>query len=223
MDMAAVQDHRLKASGSTTRHPSAAPALSPDLALERLMEGNGRFVAGKLQHNQISQERLASLASGQAPFAAILGCADSRVPPELVFDQGFGDLFVLRLAGNVYVPSVAGSLQYAHRHLGVALLVVLGHEGCGAVGAALACKFHQVEHPAYIQGLVQLIEPALKEIDPKRPAKDQLAAAVEANVRWTVEQMVRTPEVQRALAEKRDIRIVGAVYELATGKVRWLK
>jgi carbonic anhydrase len=144
------------------------------------------------------------------------------VPPELVFDQGFGDLFVLRLAGNVFVPSVAGSIQYAHLHLGVSLLVVLGHEGCGAVSAALACKFQRVEHPEHIQGLVGLIEPGLKEIDPKQSVKGQLQAAVEANVRWTVEQIVRTPEVQRALREKQNIRIVGAVYELATGEVRWL-
>jgi len=204
-------------------HVSERFAVNPDEALQRLIEGNRRFTTGKLWHNQISQERLASLASGQAPFAVMLGCADSRVPPELVFDQGFGDLFVLRLAGNVYVPSVAASVQYAHLHLGVLLLVVLGHEGCGAVGAALGCMFHQVEHPEHIQGLVRLIEPGLRAIDPKQPAQDQFQAAVEANVRWTVEQIVRTPEVQRALHEKRNIRIVGAVYELATGNVRWLK
>ena len=197
--------------------------MTPDDALERLIEGNRRFTSGILRHNQIAQEHLASLAQGQAPFAAILGCADSRVPPELVFDQGFGDLFVLRLAGNVYVPSVAGSLQYAHLHLGVSVLVVLGHEGCGAVGAALACMLHQAEHPEHIQGLVRLIEPGLKAIDPKQPAQDQLQAAVEANVRWTVEQILRTPEVQNALREGRNIRIGGAVYELATGNVRWLK
>src|SRR5262245_27249930 len=221
--MVVLDDLRSVPSVMAAPHARAAPTMTPDDALKRLVEGNQRFTAGKLKHNQISQERLASLAAQQAPFAAVLGCADSRVPPELVFDQSFGDLFVLRLAGNVFVPSVAGSLQYAHLHLGVSVLVVLGHEGCGAVSAALACKFQQVEHPAYIQGLVQLIEPALTEIDPKQPAKDQLAAAVEAKVRWTVEQMLRTPEMQRALAEKRDIRIVGAVYELATGKVRWLK
>src|SRR5688500_16734260 len=118
-------------------HVSERSALNPEEALQRLIEGNRRFTTGTPWHNQVSRERLMSLASGQAPFAVILGCADSRVPPELVFDQGFGDLFVLRLAGNVYVPSVAGSIQYAHLHLGVSLLVVLGHEGCGAVHAAL--------------------------------------------------------------------------------------
>src|SRR6266576_3190240 len=95
----------------------AASTMTPDRALQTLVEGNRRFMAGKLHHNQISHERLASLASGQAPFAAILGCADSRVPPELVFDQGFGDLFVIRLAGNLIAPGVGGSIEYAHRHL----------------------------------------------------------------------------------------------------------
>src|SRR5262245_1991143 len=109
-------------------HHGAVSNLAPDQVLERLVEGNRRFTSGRLEHNQISQERLAALQSGQAPFAVILGCSDSRVPPELVFDQGFGDLFVLRLAGNVFVPSVGGSLQYAHLHLGVSVLVVLGHE-----------------------------------------------------------------------------------------------
>ena len=104
------------------------------------------------------------------------------MPPELVFDQGFGDLFVLRLAGNVYVPSVAGSIQYAHLHLGVALLVVLGHEGCGAVSAALGCKIDRAEQPEHIQGLVRLIEPGLKEIDAGLPAATLLQMAVEANV-----------------------------------------
>jgi carbonic anhydrase len=195
---------------------------TPDEALRRLMEGNRRFTLGTPQHNQVSQERLASLASHQRPFAAILGCSDSRVPPELVFDQGFGDLFVLRLAGNVIAPGVFGSIQYAHLHLGVNVLVVLGHEGCGAVSAALACKFKQVEHPEHIQNLVDLIEPGLTAIDPSQPAVEQLRAAVEANVNWSIQQILRTPEVQRAMRDNPLIRIVGAVYELETGNVWWL-
>src|SRR5262245_24478701 len=96
---------------SGARHERAQATATPDEAIRRLVEGNRRFMRGKVEHNQISHKHLASLRSGQAPFAAILGCSDSRVPPELVFDQGFGDLFVLRLAGNVFVPSVGGSLQ----------------------------------------------------------------------------------------------------------------
>jgi carbonic anhydrase len=196
--------------------------MTPDEALQRLVDGNRRFASGSPQHNILSQERLASLTAGQSPFAVILGCADSRVPPELVFDQGFGDLFVLRLAGNVISRSVMGSIQYAHLHLGVTVLVVLGHEGCGAVKAALACKFHQEEHPEYIQDLVDRIEPGLGDLDPNQPMEQQMRAAVEANVRWAILQLERTPEVQRAKRDNPLVRIVGAVYELATGNVRWL-
>jgi carbonic anhydrase len=187
-----------------------------------LIEGNERFVQGKPLHGTISDEAFARLREGQEPFAIILGCSDSRVPPELVFDQNFGDLFVIRLAGNIIAPGVDGSMQYAHRVLGTNLLVVLGHEGCGAVKATLAAKFHQAEHPERIQQLLDMIEPGLERIDPKQPAAEQLTAAVEANVRWSMHQVIQTREVQTALREKRNILIVGAVYELATGKVRWL-
>jgi carbonic anhydrase len=196
--------------------------LSPEEAVERLKEGNRRFTTGASQHNQVTQERLASLVSQQWPFAAILGCSDSRVPVELIFDQGFGDLFVMRLAGNIITPGVLGSLQFAHRQLGISVLVVLGHEGCGAVRATLDCKFHQAAHPEYIQTLVDLITPGLREIDPNAPPANQIQAAVEANVRWSMEQCFRTPEFQQARREGRDLRIFGAVYELATGRVRWL-
>ena len=163
------------------------------------------------------------MRESQRPFAAIIGCSDSRVPPELVFDLSFGDLFVIRLAGHVMAPGVGGSIQYAHRHLGTSLLVVLGHEGCGAVKAALAAKFQRAKHPERIQQLVEMITPGLEQIDPKQSAAEQLAAGVEANVRWSMHQVTRTPEAQQALREKRNILIVGAVYELATGKVRWLE
>jgi carbonic anhydrase len=195
---------------------------APQEALERLIEGNKRFVCGKPIHGKVSEEAFASLRESQRPFAVVLGCSDSRVPPELVFDQGFGDLFVIRLAGNVIAPGVAGSIQYAHRHLGTSLLVVLGHEGCGAVKAALAAKFHRAKHPERIAQLVELIEPGLERIDPKRSEADQLRAGVEANVRWSMHQVLSTPEARQALLDQRNILIVGAVYELSTGKVHWL-
>jgi carbonic anhydrase len=196
--------------------------ITPEQALERLKEGNRRFTSGTLLHNQVSQERLASLVSVQRPFAAILGCSDSRVPPELVFDQGFGDLFVVRLAGNVIATKVYGSLQFARRLLGVPLLVVLGHEGCGAVAATLACKLQQAEHPEYIQALVDSITPALKDLEPGGSPAEQLKAAVEANVRWSMHQCSGVLAEQPGPIEQRDFHIVGAVYELATGRVRWL-
>jgi len=195
---------------------------TPQHALHRLVEGNERFVRREPIHGRISDEAFAGLREGQRPIAAILGCSDSRVPPELVFDQGLGDLFVIRLAGNVMTPGVAGSIQYAHRHLGTSLLVVLGHEGCGAVKAALAAKFQRAQHPERIQQLVEMIGPGLERIDPKQNAAAQLTAGVEANVRWSMHQVISTPETQQALREKRNVLIVGAVYELATGTVRWL-
>jgi carbonic anhydrase len=196
--------------------------VTPEQALERLKEGNRRFTSGTLLHNQVSQERLASLVSVQRPFAAILGCSDSRVPPELVFDQGFGDLFVVRLAGNVIATKVYGSLQFARHYLDVPLLVVLGHEGCGAVTATLACKRHQAEHPEYIQALVDSITPALQDIDLNASPAEQLQAAVEANVRWSMRQCSGVLAEQPAPIEQGGFRVVGAVYELATGRVRWL-
>ena len=193
----------------------------PQKALERLCEGNLRFVRGQSFHGTVSKKALARLRENQRPFAIILGCSDSRVPPELVFDQGFGDLFVIRVAGNIIAPGVGGSIQYAYQHLGTSLLVVLGHEGCGAVKAALAAKFHRANHPERIQQLVELINPGLGGINPTLSAAEQLKAGVEVNVRWSVHQVIRTPEVQRA-REKGNVLIVGAVYELTTGKVRWL-
>ena len=192
-------------------------------ALRKLSAGNRRFVKRKPIHGQVNEEAFAAIRGTQRPLAVIVGCSDSRVPPELVFDQGFGDLFVIRLAGNVIAPGVAGSIQYAHRHLGTKLLVVLGHEGCGAVKAALAAKFHRAQHPGRIQQLVAMIEPGLEQIGLRQAATAQLSAAVEANVRWSLLQLNRTPEVQQAVREHREILIVGAVYDLATGKVRWLK
>jgi carbonic anhydrase len=195
---------------------------TPREALQRLIEGNERFVRRQPIHGTVSEETFASLREGQRPFAAILGCSDSRVPLELVFDQTFGDLFVIRLAGNVVAPEVVGSIQFAHRQLGTSLLAVVGHEDCGAVKAALAAKFHRAQHPERIQHLVDMIAPALEHIDPKQNSTEQLSAGVEANVRWSIHQIISTSETQEAFREERNILIVGAVYDLTSGKVRWL-
>jgi carbonic anhydrase len=198
-----------------------ARPYGPQEALERLIAGNERFVQGQSLHGGVSRDVLTSLRDSQHPFAIILGCSDSRVPPELVFDQGFGDLFVIRLAGNIIAPGIGGSIQYAYQHLGTSLLVVLGQEGCGAVKAALAAKFHRAQHAERIQQLVDLIGPGLEGMDATQSAAEQLAKGVEANVRWSMHQITHTPEVQQA-REKDNVLIVGAVYDLATGKVRWL-
>jgi carbonic anhydrase len=192
-----------------------------DDALARLKAGNARFLAGHARFPTVQKDILADLAKGQSPFATILGCSDSRVPPELVFDASFGELFVIRVAGNVIDPAVAGTLQYAAVHLQTPLLVVLGHDGCGAVDAAIAEKFRGVRHPGRIAVLVDDIEPALDGLDPMLPPDTLLEAAVEANVRWTLRQIVESPEWTLHLASV-DRKAVGAVYELATGRVRFL-
>jgi carbonic anhydrase len=190
-------------------------------ALERLRAGNARFVRGEARFPTVQKEVLAALARAQHPYATILGCSDSRVPPELLFDAGFGELFIVRLAGNVLSPEVAGTLQYAGVHLKTPLFVVLGHEGCGAVQAALAAKFHGARERSRIEVLLGNVLPGLDGIDPTSPSEEQLAAAVEANVRWTMRQILETPEAQARQAEG-VMQLVGAVAEISTGRVRFL-
>jgi len=190
-------------------------------ALQRLKEGNARFVSGASARRVVERDWLADLSEGQHPFATILGCSDSRVPPEIVFDQGLGDLFIVRVAGNVVGTEILGSLGYALEHLRTSLFVVLGHERCGAVQAALQTKFHGLKEQRKIGELVDEIVPALEGIDPAEPAEQQWKRAVEANVRWAVRQLAATPVGRGAVTEGR-IQLVGAVYELATGRVRLL-
>jgi carbonic anhydrase len=190
-------------------------------ALERLRAGNARFVRGEARFPTVQKEVLAALARAQHPYATILGCSDSRVPPELLFDAGFGELFIVRLAGNVLSPEVAGTLQYAGVHLKTPLFVVLGHEACGAVQAALAARFHGARERSRIEILLRSVLPGLDGIDPTLPSPEQLAAAVEANVRWTMRQILETPEVQARQAEG-VMQLVGAVAEISTGRVRFL-
>lgn len=200
---------------------SDQPVMSAEEALQRLIDGNQRFLNGQAHFPTVCKETLADLAKGQRPFATILGCADSRVPPELIFDANFGELFIVRVAGNVVSPEVMGSLQYAGAHLHTPLFLVLGHEGCGAVKAALDSKIHDVQHQSRIQILVDNIVPGLEALDTKAASDRQLAQAVEANVRWSMHQLRESPEGRRALEEGR-AKLVGAVYEIATGNVRLL-
>jgi carbonic anhydrase len=197
------------------------PGISADQALRRLIEGNERFLRGEARFPGMAREGLAKLARGQRPFATILGCSDSRVPPEGIFDAGLGELFVVRVAGNVFSPEVAGSLQYAGAHLRTPLFIVLGHEGCGAVQAALETKYQGAQQRSRIQLLVDSILPALGDVDPNLPPPQRLAKAVESNVRWTVRTILETPEGQARLAEGR-MKLVGAIYEMQTGRVRFL-
>lgn len=191
-------------------------------AMHRLSVGNRKFVRRELCFPSIPEGALAELARGQHPYAMILGCSDSRVPPELIFGAGFGDLFVVRVAGNSLSAEVAGSLQYAGVHLHAPLLVVLGHEGCGAIAAALETKLEGSRHTSRIQILVDELLPALDGLDLSGDTASRLSRAVEANVRWTVTRILRSPEGRARLAEGR-MKIAGAVYEIGTGRVRFLK
>jgi carbonic anhydrase len=192
-----------------------------DEALARLMAGNDRFVRGDARFPTVQKEILAHLARAQRPYATILGCSDSRVPPELLFDAGFGELFIVRVAGNVISPEVMGSLQYAGVHLRTPLFVVLGHDGCGAVGAALAALNGGAAEPRRIAVLLDNIIPALRDLPPSPVPEARLKAAVEANVRWSMHQVFDTPEGKARVAEGQ-MKLVGAVYDLETGRVRLL-
>ena len=189
--------------------------------LERLVAGNARFVRGEARFPTVQKDVLAELAKGQRPSATIIGCSDSRVPPELVFDAGFGELFIVRIAGNVISPEVMGTLQYAAVHLHTPLFVVLGHEGCGAVEAAVAMQAQGTRERAHITLLLQGILPGLPNPDATLTKEKQIAVAVEANVRWSMHQLLDTPEGQARMAEG-IVKLVGAVYDLKTGCVRFL-
>jgi carbonic anhydrase len=196
-------------------------SYTADEALHRLIAGNERFVRGEARFPTVQKEILAQLAKAQNPYATILGCSDSRVPPELIFDAGFGELFIVRVAGNVISPEVMGTLQYAGVHLRTPLFVVLGHEGCGAVEAALAAKHEGVTQPSRIALLLDNILPGLHEVPTGLAPQTQLQAAVEANVRWSMHQLAVTPEGRARMAEG-VMKLVGAVYELESGRVRFL-
>jgi carbonic anhydrase len=201
--------------------PIGTPGPTADEALARLVAGNERFLRGEARAGRLQRETLTDLARRQQPFATILGCSDSRVPPEWVFDAGLGELFVVRVAGNVVSPEIAGSLEYAAEHLRTPLFVVLGHEGCGAVQAALETKLDGAQHRSRIQHLVENILPGLPESDPQLTARGRLAEAVACNVRWTVARIANSPEGQAHLAEGW-MKVVGAVYEIESGCVRFL-
>jgi carbonic anhydrase len=194
-------------------------SISPTEAIARLKKGNERFASGKPKHNHKSSEWRESLVSGQNPFAVIVGCADSRVPTELVFDQGFGDLFVIRNAGNVMMEDVMGSIEYAALHLKTQLVVVMGHEGCGAVTAAFKSREERAKEPPELQQVLRQIDPAIKHIDPR--GKQVVKQGVEANVRWTVKKSIRLQK-QRSHPQAKTVAFVGAVYDLKSGKVRIL-
>ena len=190
-------------------------------ALVRLKNGNQRFMDEQPRHTHEKSSWRSLLVESQKPFATVVGCSDSRVPPELIFDVGFGDLFTIRLAGNIIAEDVIGSLQYAVAHLHTQLIVVMGHEGCGAVAATIEEMLHKTKEPKHIESLIKSIKPGLKKLDLKLEHDTLMHAAVEANVRWSIRELLALPEAKLAVQEKR-ITLIGAVYELNTGRVRFL-
>src|SRR5215470_2582834 len=192
-----------------------------DEALRRLVAGNERFLSGEARPPRLTPEMLADLAQGQQPYATILGCSDSRVPPEIIFDADLGDLFVIRVAGNVVSAEVLGSLQYAALHLETPLFVVLGHEGCGAVAAALDAIHRGQRQASRIQRLLDGVIPGLEAIEAGLDPVVELQRGVDANVRWSMRQLLETPEAKMRAAEGK-MKLVGAVYEIDSGRVRFL-
>ncbi|WP_243310379.1 carbonic anhydrase [Fundidesulfovibrio agrisoli] len=203
---------------------ASAPAslLTPDLALERLQRGNERFVSGKMIHpNQDAFRRTTTAKEGQKPFATILGCADSRVPLEVVFDTGVGDLFVVRVAGNVTYFDQAGTIEYGAEHLGANLLVVLGHTRCGAVTAVV--KGDHVE--GNIPALVANIVPPVEKVKSENPGMDAAALtnkAIEANTWQSIEDLYKQSPIMREMVKAGKVKVVGAIYDVDSGKVNWL-
>jgi carbonic anhydrase len=195
--------------------------LEAQTVLQMLRQGNQRFVMGQTLHSHQASSWRMHLAEGQMPIATVLGCSDSRVPPELVFDQGLGDLFVVRVAGNVFEPTVQGSISYAVEHLRTKLLVVLGHEKCGAVTAALAGLRSKDEEPNDVVRLLKLVEPSLTEIDRNSDPSAQVANGIEANVRYQIKQ-INTSDLGQRMMKKHNVTVAGGVYELNTGRVRFL-
>lgn len=199
--------------------PTMQQAKTPDEALKRLKDGNARFVAGQALHCDLL-EQVRSTAQQQAPFAAVLGCIDSRVPPELVFDQNIGDMFVARIAGNIASTDIIGSLEFATVLAGAKLIVVLGHSECGAIkGAIDDAKLGS------LTGVLQQIRPSLKQLDykgvPSSKDKALVQRVAEQNAKDAAAQLLSRSEAMAGLVRQGKLKVVHAMHDVATGKVAW--
>jgi carbonic anhydrase len=207
--------------GLTTLRAADPPVgPKPDTVLENLLEGNNRFVEGKLLHPGRAPKDFTALAEAQAPHAVIVGCADSRVAPELIFDQGIGDLFVVRIAGNVISGAgaiVKGSIEYAVAELGVRLIVVLGHTGCGACKAAIEHVEANDALPGAIGDLINPIRTVVRMVAGQPGNK--LANVITGNVKEGVKRLKGLNPILSKFVGSGEMKVVGGVYELSTGKV----
>ena len=192
------------------------PVVSAEKALEELRKGNVNHVKGHYKHEHMNHNRLTEVAKGQKPHAIILSCADSRVPPEVVFDKGLGDLFVIRVAGNIAESAELASIEYAAEHLNVPLVVVMGHKRCGAIQAAAGT----VDPGGHIADLVKQIQPSVNRA--RDMAGDLIDNAVHTNIEDVVKNLRRSQPILNQMVESGRLRIVGAYYDLDTGKVDWL-
>lgn len=190
--------------------------VSSQEALERLQAGNQRYVAGQMNHPRQDANQRQSLSGGQQPFAVILGCADSRVSPTVVFDQGLGDLFIIRVAGNIADDAVLGSIEYAAANLETPLVVVLGHSKCGAVGATVAGG----ELPGHLPSLAAAIQPAVDSVQ-NQPG-DVVDNAVRANAKLVAQQLSTNEPVLAGLVKAGQLQVVAARYDLDSGQVEFL-
>jgi len=206
--------------GSRAIFPEPAIAqnkdLTPDTALQKLLEGNERFVTQKRTNPHQDLERLTEVAESQAPFAAILSCADSRVPAEIIFDRGLGDLFVCRVAGNIATSEEIGSLEFGTMVLGAKVLMVIGHERCGAVKATIEGG----RFPGQIGRLIDGIQVGVERSE-KEPGQNKLERAIRANVRYQVEKLGKSTVIGD-LVDQGQLKVVGAYYDLDTGKISLL-
>ncbi|OPY49674.1 MAG: carbonic anhydrase [Methanosaeta sp. PtaU1.Bin112] len=184
-----------------------------------LMDGNERFASGNATHPHQSEERMSELLSGQHPFAIVVGCSDSRIPPEVIFDQGMGDIFVIRTAGQVMDNVTLASIEYAAEHLNVPLVVVLGHDSCGAVTAVVKGG----EVPGHLNSLVDYIQPAVDEAKAAGNEDQLLNNSIDYNVKNIVEQLSTSEPILSEAVEKGKLTIVGARYHLDSGEVEILE
>jgi carbonic anhydrase len=215
--LSVVVSEALGPSSLAAAEPGNEAGPTPAEALQRLVEGNRRHVAGEFTITRRLAERRQQVAQVQRPFAAILGCSDSRLPPEIVFDHSLGDLFVVRVAGNILDGPGLGSLEFAATQLGTPLIVVLGHVRCGAVAATLA----ETKVPGHILSLVDAIRPAVQMV--KGQPGDPLDNAIRANIRKSAEDIRTAPPILADLVKSGKLDVVGALYDLDTGKVELLR
>ena len=202
----------------------AGPGLAPDEGLQNLMAGNKRFVQSQIKHRSLTiKETREKLVQGQRPYAIVLSCSDSRVPPEIVFDQTLGRLFVVRVAGNVVDPVVLGSIEYAVLHLGSSLIMVLGHEKCGAVTAALDATG---KTEGNIAAILDVVMPAVQNVRETMEGKnraDQAEAAIDRNIDLQAENLTRQSSIIKDYVSQGKVKIVKGKYHLHHGEVTLLK